>query len=270
MKSPLKWAGGKSWLTPQLKNIWNLHRLHNPEPRLVEPFCGGLSVALSLNPHKALLNDINSCLINFFKQLKKGLIIEIPMENNKELYYQHRARLNELIKKNNLSKEAAEIFYYLNRTGFNGLCRFNKKGEFNVPFGRYKTINYIRDFTPYKNVLKDWEFTNCDFEELKLEPDDFVYADPPYDTVFTQYAQNGFGWADQERLTKWLSSHPGPVIISNQATPRIIELYQDYGFEIEYFMAPRRISSNRGRTPAREVLARKNLINEYCTMVSCS
>ena len=183
------------------------------------------------------------------------------MENDEDLYYQHRERLNELIKEDNLSKEAAELFYYLNRTGFNGLCRFNQKGKYNVPFGRYKTINYIKDFTEYKNVFKDWEFSNKDFEEIEILPDDFIYADPPYDVEFTQYSSQGFTLDDQERLVKWLENHPGPVIISNQGTPRMIELYKDFGYEVDFLRAPRRISSDGDRTPAKELIATKNIRN---------
>ncbi len=261
MKPFLKWAGGKRWLVPRLSTVWNMYRLFGPEPRLVEPFCGGLSVSLGLNPQEALLNDINSCLINLYEQVQKGLIAEISMENDEDLYYQHRERLNELIKEDNLSKEAAELFYYLNRTGFNGLCRFNQKGKYNVPFGRYKTINYIKDFTEYKNVFKDWEFSNKDFEEIEILPDDFIYADPPYDVEFTQYSSQGFTLDDQERLVKWLENHPGPVIISNQGTPRMIELYKDFGYEVDFLRAPRRISSDGDRTPAKELIATKNIRN---------
>ena len=140
---PLKWAGGKRWLVPHLTKIWQDHS----HARLVEPFCGGLAVTLGLSPKNALLNDINPHLHNFYQQLKAGLKIVIATEKDSDHYYQHRERFNKLIsdgKPNN--SEAAQLFYYLNRTGFNGLCRFNKSGLFNVPFGRYKTINYKKDF----------------------------------------------------------------------------------------------------------------------------
>jgi DNA adenine methylase len=116
----------------------------------VEPFCGGLAVALGLAPNKALLNDINPHLLNFYHWLQRGLSISLEMTNEKDLYYQYRARFNALIKEEKAnSQEAAELFYYLNRTGYNGLCRFNQKGEFNVPFGRYRRINYQRDFRDF-------------------------------------------------------------------------------------------------------------------------
>jgi DNA adenine methylase len=161
LEPPLKWAGGKRWLVPYLRRLWAAH-YHR---RLVEPFCGGLSVALGLQPERALLNDINPHLINFFRWLQRGLRITISMENNARLYYQHRARFNELIRAGkDDSEEAAQLFYYLNRTGYNGLCRFNRRGGFNVPFGRYRSIPYRRDFTEYMPVLAQWEFTCGEFE----------------------------------------------------------------------------------------------------------
>jgi DNA adenine methylase len=86
-----------------------------------------------------------------------------------------------------------------------------------------------------------------------------VYADPPYDVEFTTYSAGGFSWDDQKRTARFLAAHPGPVVISNQATPRIIELYEELGFELNYLDAPRRISCTGDRTAAREVLAIKIL-----------
>jgi len=256
LKPPLKWAGGKRWLVPYLKPLWEPYS----GQRLVEPLCGGLAVTLGLMPEQALLNDINTHLINFFRWIQKGLQIEIPLENKKDVYYENRQRFNSLIKNGRQnSKEAADLFYYLNRTGYNGLCRFNQKDQFNVPFGRYKKINYVRDYEPYKEVFKRWKFSCTDFENLPLNNEDFIYADPPYDVEFTSYSKDGFSWDDQVRLVKWLAKHPGPVAISNQATERIVALYCEYGFRIEYYDAPRMISCNGNRTPAKEVLATKGM-----------
>jgi len=260
-RPPLKWAGGKRWLVPHLRSIWE----QNKHRRLVEPLCGGLAVTLGLMPEKALLNDVNFHLINFFQWLKKGLIIEIPMENDSKLYYQHREEFNRLITQGMANvKKAAELFYYLNRTGYNGLCRFNKQGSFNVPFGRYSNINYTRNFLPYRDIFAQWEFMSGDFASVPLYPDDFIYADPPYDVEFTQYAAQGFNWADQVRLAEWLSQHPGPVVLSNQATQRILDLYQSLGFSITILDAPRMINCTGDRTPAKEVIATRG-INLYGT-----
>lgn len=253
---PLKWAGGKRWQVPHLAKYWKgeSHR------RLVEPFCGGLAVALGLQPGRALLNDINPHLVNFYGWLRKGLVVQIPMSNAEARYYTYRRRFNDLLLNGGAnSAEAASLFYYLNRTGYNGLCRFNQSGEFNVPFGRYKTINYRTDFLEYKATFANWDFTNYYFGDLNLDPEDFVYADPPYDVEFTQYSKDGFGWDEQVATAEWLADHPGPVILSNQATKRIVALYKKLGFKVRYLDAPRRISCTGDRTPAREVLATRNL-----------
>src|SRR5207237_7441381 len=131
----------------------------------------------------------------------------------------------------------------------------NPRGEFNVPFGRHATINYINDFSAYRQVFKNWEFTSGDFESVPLEPDDFVYADPPYDVQFTQYSKEAFGWDEQVRAAEWLARHPGPVILSNQATERIVALYKKLGVEMRFLDAPRHTRCHGDRTPAKEGLA---------------
>ena len=256
IRPPLKWAGGKRWQVQHLQPLWAAHK----HRRLVEPFCGGLAVTLGLLPERALLNDRNPHLIHFYGWLKRGLEVNVPMANDEKLFYTHRRRFNELLNNGGAdSAETAALFYYLNRTGFNGLCRFNRKGQFNVPFGDYKRINYVRDFRAYGRVFENWQFTSADFEAVPLRSGDFVYADPPYDVEFTQYSKEGFGWGEQVRAAEWLVRHKGPVILSNQATDRIVELYKHLGYSLRFLDAPRRISCTGDRTPAREVLAFRNL-----------
>ncbi len=254
-KPPLKWAGGKRWLLPHLAPLFEPHK----HRRYVEPFCGGLGAPLGLRPRTALLNDVNPHLINFYRRLQRGLRVNIKLSNDRETFYDHRDRFNQLIRSDNANTpEAAQLFYYLNRTCFNGLCRFNQNGEFNVPFGSYRTINYETDFSPYVTVLENWVLTSGDLEKIELEQEDFVYADPPYDVEFTTYSAGGFSWRDQVRTAEWLSRHRGPVVVSNQATPRIIELYERLNFDIRYLTGPRRISCTGDRSPAIEVLAVRN------------
>lgn len=256
LKPPLKWAGGKRWLVPHLLPVWKDYSGR----RLVEPFCGGLAVTLGFLPERALLNDGNAHLIDFYLSLKRGLTISIAMENDEGFFYKSRERFNALLKSGKSSgSEAASLFYYLNRTAYNGLCRFNRSGEFNVPFGRYSKINYTNDFTPYREVFRRWEFTSGDFEKVPLAPSDFVYADPPYDVEFTHYSKEVFGWEEQVRAAEWLSRHEGPVVLSNQATDRIVRLYKKLGYQLQLLEAPRRISCTGDRTPATEVLAFRNL-----------
>jgi DNA adenine methylase len=148
-----------------------------------------------------------------------------PDTNDDTRLGQNRLRFNALVANGRAdTAEAAALFYYLNRTGYNGLCRSNRRGEFNVPFGRYEAITYRTDFKEYEAALATWQFTSGDFEQVALDPDDFVYADPSYDVEFTKYSKEGFSWRDQVRVAEWLACHRGPVVLSNQATPQIVEI----------------------------------------------
>lgn len=253
----LKWAGGKRWILPYLvpliKGI--------PFTRLVEPFCGGMAVGLGLQPAAALMNDINPHLINFYRWVAQtGLPIDMPFVNQKVEYYQSRERFNQLAANPQGSKgrEAAQLLYYLNRSGFKGLMRWNQNNQFNVPYGEYRRIEYAEDFLEYQPLLQGWEFSCVDFAALEVRQGDLVYCDSPYDGVeFTQYRGHRFTWKDQERLADWVSGLPCPVILSNEATPRILELYKAKGFTC-YQLQHRRKIVVRGKHPTvQEVLAVK-------------
>jgi DNA adenine methylase len=253
---PLKWAGGKRWLVPELQKLWKGHE----HRRLVEPFVGGMAVALNLQPDHALLNDINPHLVNFYRWLARGLRLEISGEHDERTFYANRAKFNELTRSGkSSSKESAMLFYYLNRNCYNGLCRFNKKGEFNTPHGKYVRPQYVEDLTGYKAALFDWEMKCGDFDRLELRPTDLIYADPPYDHAFTDYAAGGFRWEDQVRLANWLSGHKGPIIVSNHATPRVVALYKERRFKVRTLDAPRMINCNGDRTKVKEMLAMRGI-----------
>jgi DNA adenine methylase len=256
LRPPLKWAGGKRWQVPHLQPLWEPHA----KRRLVEPFCGGLAVALGLMPERALLNDANPHLINFYRWLQRGLRIDLSMPNQEKAFYRHRVRFNALLAAGKGdTAEAASLFYYLNRTGYNGLCRFNSRGGFNVPFGRHARIGYVSDFSDYQDAFAGWTFTVGEVQAVAVERGDFVYADPPYDVEFTHYSQGGFSWEDQERTAVWLAKHHGPVVLVNQATERVERLYRKLGYSIRFLEAPRRISCTGDRTPAREVIGTRNV-----------
>lgn len=257
-RPPLKWAGGKRWQVPHLRPLWAPHA----HRRLVEPFCGGLAVALGLGPERALLNDANPHLINLYLWLQRGLRIRVEMDNDETLFYQHRDRFNALLAAGKSdTAEAANLFYFLNRTGYNGLCRFNSAGQFNVPFGRYKTIGYAtaEDFSLYREAFAGWTFQVGDIADVSLDRGDFVYADPPYDVEFTHYSKGGFSWEDQQRTAELLAKHKGPVILVNQATRRIEDLYRKLGYSVAFWDAPRRINSTGDRSPAKEIIGTRNL-----------
>jgi len=219
-------------------------------------------VTLGLMPERALLNDANPHLINFYRWLQRGLSIRVRMKNDERLFYRHRGRFNALLASGKgETAEAATLFYYLNRTGYNGLCRFNSRGEFNVPFGRYATIGYAEngDFDTYRDVFRGWSFTTGDVASVPVESGDFIYADPPYDVEFTHYSKGGFSWNDQERTAVLLAKHRGPVVLVNQATDRIDRLYRQLGFSVSYLDGPRRISCTGDRKSAREIIGTRNV-----------
>ncbi|QKD83537.1 hypothetical protein HPC62_16210 [Thermoleptolyngbya sichuanensis A183] len=195
------------------------------------------------------------------------------------MYYQNRDRFNHLIASGlDWTLESALLLYYLNRTGFNGLVRFSKSGVYNVPYGHYRKINYREDFSPWRSPMQGWVFTSADFAAVQLVPTDFVYADPPYDSVaddsveqlsllgvehqgqagdgFVGYS-GAFGWGDQVRLARHLAQHPGPVLVSNAATHRIVQLYRDLGFEVMELGVRRSISCKGDRPMASEIFAFK-------------
>lgn len=228
MKPILKWAGGKRWLVGKVKAYWTGEHI------LVEPFAGGAAIALGLDCKQAILADNNAYLIGFYQAIKQygnnilnvGLLDSGDYQNEKTFYYYVRDQFN--------AKHKPRDFYYLNRMGFNGLCRFNKQGVFNVPYGKYKQQFKWPDFQPYKEQFKDWKFLISDFSKLipTLEKHHFIYADPPYADMFDGYSGKDFTGEQQEHLAYLLSQHSGPVVASNISSPTIAKIYKQLGFQI--------------------------------------
>jgi len=256
--SVLKWAGAKRWLLPKLIELY----AQQDDARLVEPFIGSAAVALGLYPHTALLRDANPHLINLYRWLQRGLVVSnIEMKNDEAHYYARRDDFNALVEAEQFDTQTgAELFYYLNRTCFNGLCRFNQSGKFNVPFGRYKKINYRSDFTEYRAVLEGWQFEHKEISRDDVfQPGDFLYLDPPYDCDFVDYSSGGFAWEQQVITAEVGAAHRGPVVASNACTARVLNLYRRLGYDVDVVAAPRSISASGDRGAVLEMLATKNL-----------
>lgn len=253
----LKWAGGKRWFNTHMIEFSKL----NQTDRMVEPFAGGMAISLAVKYEKTLVNDVNPHVINLYNQIKKGLSITITMEYDKKRYYKYRELFNKNINKGTINTpEMAQLFFYLNKTGFNGMCRFNRSGLFNVPFGKYKSVNYVRDFAQLKILFKDWTFSSVDFSEIETFKSDLIFVDGPYDDSFSDYSMDGFSWSDQERTALWSSQQEGPIIVTNKPTDRIIALYESLGFSIRVIEARRTISSKGDtRKPVLEMVAYKNV-----------
>lgn len=259
MTSPLKWVGGKRWLGERLRALYAPHQ----HRRFADVFVGGGSAVLGVAPEHALLCDANPHLINFWEQLRDPAPFALEMRNDEALYYAYRTCFNELGQSSaRWSRTAAELFYFLNRSCFNGVCRFNSRGIYNVPFGKYKTINYRRDFSEYVSNLSRWAVTHCHFEYAPVDEKDFVYIDPPYDgdkNAFVDYSAGGFDWDMQVRLATKFAAHSGPVVASNAGTDRILALYRSLGYAVETLPAPRSVAASGDRTPVMEMLATRNI-----------
>ena len=260
----LKWAGNKFRC---LEHI--LPRL-SPGQRLIEPFAGSGAVFLNTNYPMHVLNDLNPELINLFQFLKDEgqQFIEdcrswfTPENNVKHRYYELRALFNHT----NDSRQRAMLFLYLNRHGYNGLCRFSQKGIFNVPFGLYKEPYFpAKEMQFFHEKIKSAVMYNQNFSDIFniVEKHDVVYCDPPYHPLgtsrsFTSYTQQQFLEEDQLNLAKLAlaaAQKGAHVFISNHDVPFTREIYAK-AQHIDSFKVPRFISSKgHERHAANEILA---------------
>lgn len=254
----LKWAGGKRQLLDEIRKY--VPKGYNT---YYEPFVGGGAVLFSLQPERAVINDINAELIRTYRVIRDDVdtLLEhlAKHQNDKEYFYELRA-LDRTEQFEALSPaERASRLIYLNKTCYNGLFRVNRQGQFNVPFGDYKNPNIVNE--PVLRAVHQYlveneiEILNTDFVEAvaTAKEGDFVYIDPPYDPIsstssFTGYSLDGFGRDEQIRLKQTVDSLTNrgcKVLLSNSATDFIKDLYKDY--QIVIVTANRAINSNASR-----------------------
>lgn len=264
----LKWVGGKRQLMSEIEPL-----MPSKISTYYEPFIGGGAVFLNQQPKKAVINDYNAELINVYKVVRDNVdeLIEDLAKHKNESDYFYSIRMQDRQEGfDQLSelKRASRVIY-LNKTCFNGLYRVNSSGEFNTPFGRYKSPNIVNEtvLRAVSNYLNnnDVKLLSGDFENaLKgIRKGAFVYLDPPYDPVskssnFTGYIEGGFDSDQQERLRDVcikLNDKGVNFLLSNSATPFIKDLYKD--FEIIEVDAKRHINSVASkRGSVAEVLVR--------------
>lgn len=226
MKPIVKWSGGKK---DELQQILT----HIPETYSIylEPFVGGGAVFFHLNPERAVINDVHKELIDFYQSIKLGKSPDIyefmkKHPNNEETYYKVRDYDTTDVLDN------AKRFYYLRKTCFRGMLRYNKNGQFNIPFGRYKTYNF-EDLKnkDYENILNRTEIFNSSFEKLFDEynnKDNFMFLDPPYDSEFTDYGYCTFGQEEHRKLARCFKETNIRCLMIIGKTPFIQELYNGY------------------------------------------
>ena len=261
LTSPLRWAGGKRFIAPAIRLI-----LQNTDTddTLIEVFAGSLALSFALQPSKIIANDILTPLINFLERIKNGELIDageaINIENSQSNFIANRTAFNDINRGvNPTTVTEAALFYYLNRTCFNGLCRFSKKTGFNVGWGKLKKPVLIRDFTKHKEVLKNAEIYNLPFSDFNYHGKGLRIIDPPYYGNFTGYTGGGFDLNHQIQLAEMYSHSSFPLIAFNSSHPTILKLYKELGYDVFLYEAPRKISRNGDRKPAIEMFATKNI-----------
>lgn len=266
----VKWVGGKRQLLKQFKEL-GLYPPEDFDPinaAYYEPFVGGGAVFFDLLPNNAVLSDLNLELVTTYNVIKEDVESLIKLlkkhEVNKEYYLRMRAL--------NVQKLSplgiASRFIYLNRTGFNGLYRVNRSGQFNVPFGSNGNPT-ICDEDNLRKVSAALQHVNISHQSYQhvlksAKKGDFIYLDPPYHPLnatssFTSYTKESFGAKDQIELRdafSELSKRGCFVMLSNSDAEFINEIYSEVdGVRITKILASRAINSvASGRGKIKEVL----------------
>ena len=236
-----KWPGGKRKLLPSISRFYPVRF-----DRYFEPFVGAGAVWLDLHPRRATISDANYEVITTYRVIREEVnalldtlrIFQYEIlhtEDQKAYYYGLRDEYEPRTR-----VQVAARFLLLNRLGFNGLYRVNKQGDFNVPFGQeqkeaFIPFGKIALLSEYLNSI-DLTLRQADYTFIREEakPGDFVYLDPPYHRVFTQYTPEGFTEQDQAQVAELfaeLDERGVFVFLSNSDTPLIRELYSRWRME---------------------------------------
>lgn len=253
MNPVLKYRGGKSREIPRF-----LQYIPDDFNRYIEPFLGGGATYFYIEPDNAILNDINTRLMTFYTQLQnqypqmrmqldelqrkyeanqaafEKLKSANPDERvpnaNEDLYY----RIRELFNHPDESLLDGVLYFFINKTAYSGMIRYNNSGEYNVPFGRYPNFNTKLVTQGHCDLLQGAELYSLDYNEIfaMAGEDDFIFLDPPYDCVFNDYGNidmmNGFDEEQHRRLAADFRNLPCRALMIIGKTPLTEELYGEY------------------------------------------
>ena len=259
MNPVLKYRGRKSREIPCF-----LQYIPKDFGRYIEPFFGGGAVFFYLEPDNAIINDANTRLITFYQQLRddyptmraqldelqnlyernqteyktlKNLNPNTRVPNaNEDLYYHMRTLFNHP----DDSFLDGVLYFFINKTAYSGMIRYNSNGEYNVPFGRYPNFNTKLVTPQHSQLLQNAQIFNVDYSQIfeMAENDDFIFLDPPYDCVFNDYGNidmmNGFDETEHRRLAADFRNLPCRTLMIIGKTPLTEELYGNYIFD-EYY-----------------------------------
>jgi len=276
MKPLIKYRGGKSKEIPHL-----IKHIPQFNGRYIEPFFGGGALYFYLEPTSAIINDINSKLVSFymgvkndfdtlkselaqietlytanrkkFDELKKLNPTEKAHDDNEALYYQLRDMFNGLTEK---KYSDALLYFYINKTAYSGMIRYNAKGEFNVPYGRYPNLNTSLVTSAHRDLLTNTSIYNVNYRdifEIMATQDDFMFLDPPYDCTFTDYGNTSFSEQDQFVLSEEFKQLKCKALMVIGKTPLTETLYREYVAE-EYGKSYSVNIRNRFKAEAKHLL----------------
>ncbi len=253
MKPMLKYRGGKSKELEEIKKF-----IPEYSGRYIEPFFGGGALFFDLEPNDAIINDINEPLMAFYMGVKndfetvKNQLSEIQIQyeenrddfekrkadsngdrvhdDNEELYYKMRDIFNG---DGDDNIHEATVYYFINKTAYSGMIRYNKQGKFNVPYGRYKNFNTNLVTYEHHELLKNSEIFAEDYSSIfeMAKSEDFMFLDPPYDCVFSDYGnketKDGFTDEMHRKLAEDFKKLKCKALLVISKTPLIEELYGD-------------------------------------------
>lgn len=279
MNPMIKYRGGKSREIAHFIN--NMPREYS---RYIEPFFGGGALLFYLQPEKSIINDINYRLYRFYQEMKErypevreqlDILQNIYEQNQKEyeemkakspeerianknetLYYQMRDAFNHKIETAYLD---SVVYYFINKTAYSGMIRYNANGEYNVPFGRYKHFNTKLITDEHFKLLQQAEIYNLDYSEIfhMADENDFIFLDPPYDCIFSDYGnenyKEGFGEDEHRRLANDFRNLSGKALLVIGKTSLTEELYGKYIVE-EYSKSYAVNIRNRFKADAKHII----------------
>ncbi len=280
MKPLVKYRGGKSKEIPHI-----IPHIPSYEGKYIEPFFGGGALYFHLQPQQAIINDINAKLMAFYQGVKNnfealtkeldevGRVYKVNRkmfeelktktpeqrveDDNETLYYQIRDMFNGLTEK---KYSEALLYFFINKTAYSGMIRYNAKGEFNVPYGRYANFNTSLVTASHTRLLSNTEIYNLDYKDVfeMAGDDDFMFLDPPYDCVFSdygnaEYKNDGFNEKNHQELAENFRNLKCKALMVIGRTPLIEKLYGDMIID-EYGKSYAVNIRNRFKSSAKHIL----------------
>jgi len=253
MNPLLKYRGGKLREIPRF-----LRFVPDDFDRYVEPFLGGGALYFQLEPARAVLNDVNARLMGFYRQIRDRYpqmreqldMLQAEYEHNQKAYKALKAeqpearvpnanealyyRLRALYNRPDETWLEGVLYFFINKTAYSGMLRYNRRGDYNVPFGRYPHFNTRHVTARHSELLQCAELFSEDYSRIfsMAKKNDFIFLDPPYDCVFNDYgnieSMNGFDEAEHRRLAAEFRKLPCRALMVVGKTPLTQALYEDY------------------------------------------